>query len=126
MKKVLIFALAAIAFLGCNKAENPIEVSSHKTYEPFVLQAYADEIGTKAKIDGSLNIKWADGDEIIVGMYETDGEYTPWEATFNLTKGSGTTNGILKLLKEHLALAHSLMQFIQNIIILLLTQATQR
>ena len=97
MKKIFyILSVAALALVACNKVE-PVVEDNNISAEPFTIQAYADEIGTKATIDGSLNIKWATDDRIMVGMYET-GEYTPWEREFKLKDGAGSSNGTFELI----------------------------
>lgn len=97
MKKYFyIFAMAALAFVGCSKNEVVVDEPEGIVSEPFSLIAYADDIDSKATIDGSLNIKWATDDRIQVAMYET-GDYTPWEREFALTEGAGTSNGTFTL-----------------------------
>ena len=96
MKKFfVILTLASLAFIGCNK--NGLD--SDNITKPFTIKAYADEIGTKATLDGSLNIKWATDDRICVAMYE-DGEYTPWEREFRLVDGAGESDGTFALVGE--------------------------
>lgn len=96
MKKLLCsLFVALIAFVSCNKIEKNKEERPISS-EPFSIQAYADDIDTKATIDDNLIIKWAENDLICVAMYE-EGEYTPWEREFKLTGGAGTTNGTFTL-----------------------------
>ena len=100
MKKLIyIFAMAALAFVGCSKNDVVEDNTEDIVSEPFTLIAYTDDVDSKATIDGSLNIKWATDDRIVVGMYET-GDYTPWEREFRLTEGAGKSNGTFELVGD--------------------------
>ena len=111
MKKSLYFLSIAIwAIVGCETID-PVDVSLNddnaiEDVNPFTIEAFTDEIGTKATIPSvsgtagdPVTINWASDDRICVSMYET-GEYTPWEREFRLTGGAGSTNGTFSLMGD--------------------------
>ena len=73
MKKIALFALAALAFTACNKeVEGPVEAPLAKTHTVTITAGFDAE--TKTAYDAQGKFSWVEGDKI--GVLVSNGETT--------------------------------------------------
>lgn len=107
MKKVIyslsIMAVAAIAFVGCNKVESIESVEPEIQEEGIPFEFYATSIDTKTT-NSDTKTYWASGDEVNLfhavkdaSVYTSDGAFTAASAGANVsftgTLGAAVTDG---------------------------------
>ena len=87
-KSLIILALAAVAFAGCNKNFQGEVPAEEGTYE-FTLKASAQDMGTKTLYDGDVTFSWQEGDEISVLF--SNGSTTKFFTLTAQSAGASTT-----------------------------------
>ena len=92
MKRVLFFVAVATLFFSCQKELEPTNPSD--SGKSFTFTAGIEKLATKADINTSNELLWAEGDKI--GIFVNDEGWTDKNQPFTLESGAGSTTGKFK------------------------------
>ncbi len=95
MKKVFyLAAVAAFAFFSCQKQEIAPNANTNKSGASFTFKASIEQSATKATINASNQLVWAENDKI--GIYVNDASWTDKNQPFTLVGTGGVIQGEFK------------------------------